>query len=60
VGADALLAARHEGDGLEHQVERHAGMLEHSADLNRKLLAALDAFLEAVANRTLGVRRLIG
>jgi len=44
----------HKMHSLEHLVERHTGMLEHSAYLHGELLAALAALLEAVANHTLG------
>jgi hypothetical protein len=58
VGADALLAAHHQVNSLEHQVERHAerraGMPEHGANLNRELLAALGALFKVVANPTVG------
>src|SRR6185312_10657798 len=50
VSRNALLAARHEIDGLEHLVERHTAMLEHGADLYRELLAALAALFQAVAD----------
>src|SRR3546814_20486471 len=37
-------------DGLQHQVKRHAGMLEHGADLHGELLAALATLFQAVAD----------
>src|SRR3546814_20944920 len=37
-------------DGLQHQVKRHAGMLEHGADLHGELLAALAPLFQAVAD----------
>jgi hypothetical protein len=55
VGADALLAGHHEVDGLEHLVERHAGMLEHGAHLHGELLTALATLLEAVTHDAFGV-----
>jgi hypothetical protein len=55
VGADALLAGNHQVDGLQHFVQRHTGMLEHSADLDGELLAALTALFQAVANNAFRV-----
>ena len=52
---DALLAADDQMDSLEHLGKRHAGMLEHGADLHSELRAALAALLEAVTNDAVGV-----
>ena len=37
-------------NGLEHLVQRHAGMLEYGANLDGELFAALATLFEAVAN----------
>ena len=50
MGANALLAAHHQMNGLEHLVQRQLGILKHRADLGRELLAALATLLEAVAD----------
>jgi hypothetical protein len=47
-------------DGLEHLRQRHAGMLEHGANLGGQLLTALATLLEAVANALRGVTRARG
>ncbi len=50
VSADPLFAAGHQIDGLQHQVERDAAMLENGADLHGELALAMTALLEAHAN----------
>jgi hypothetical protein len=50
MGRDTLLAAGHQIDGLEHLVQRHAGMLEHGADLDGELAFAMAAAPQAKPN----------
>jgi len=50
MAADALFRRAHQVDGLKHLVERHAGMLEHGAHLDRELLLAIAALVEAHAD----------
>lgn len=57
VGADALLARYHQVNRLQHLVQRHAGMLENSADLDGELLAALATFFQTVAHNAFRVFR---
>jgi hypothetical protein len=49
VGADALLARRHEIDRLQHFRERQMRGLENRADLHSELLAAVGALAKANA-----------
>ena len=50
MGADALLAAGHHVEGLEHLVERDASMLKHGANLHGELFFAVAAAIQAEAD----------
>src|SRR5690606_17753881 len=60
VRANTLLARNDQVDGLEHLVERHAGMHKHRADLDGELLAALATLFQAVADRAFRVLNALG
>ena len=55
VGADALLPGHDQVNGLEHLVERDAGIVEHGAHLDGELLAAFTTLLDAVAKLAFGL-----
>ncbi len=50
MGADALLAAGHQIDGLHSLVKREAHVFEHRADLDRELLLAVTTAPQANTN----------
>ncbi len=55
MGADALLARHDKVNRLEHLRQGDARVLEHSANLDGELLAALATLFQTVANLALGM-----
>ena len=55
MGADTLLAGANKMNGLQPFVKRQMAFLEDSPYANRKLLAAVAAFVEAVTLNPIGV-----
>src|SRR3954452_15806285 len=56
VRRDALLGRAKQVRRLKHLMERDAGVLKDSADLDGELLAAVAALVKAIADALVGVR----